>query len=142
MIKDLLTSTQIGWLSQGAFLLSTSLTKISVLMFFRRLEPPCTKALRSIIYGFIACTAAFTVGCLLTPVLLCHPTADYWRIPDPHQAPERSCASQHAFYPLQGSLETFSTFYSILIPVLVLRNLPMSQFQRQGLRAISLGGLL
>ncbi|KAF2653006.1 hypothetical protein K491DRAFT_780614 [Lophiostoma macrostomum CBS 122681] len=131
----------IAWLSQGAFIISTSLTKISVLLFFRRLEH-CTKGLRNIIYAFIGCTVAFTISCLLTEMLLCRPTADYWRIPDFNHLSERSCASQHTYYPLQGFFETLSTFYSILIPVLVLRNLPMSQFQRQGLRVISLGGLI
>lgn len=136
-----LMSGQVEWLSEGAFIFSTGLAKISVLCFFRRLEPPCTKAMKLIIYAFIAFTAAYSLGCILTQVLLCRPTAAYWDIPSRNHSVQRSCTSQHVFYPVQGSLDALSTFYCIMIPVLIVRNVPMSQFQRTGLRLVSIASL-
>ncbi|KAF2877873.1 hypothetical protein BDV95DRAFT_556214 [Massariosphaeria phaeospora] len=130
----------VEWLSEGAFILSTCMTKVSVLCFYRRLETSCSAAFKRIIHFFITLTILFSFACLLTQVLLCHPTSQYWRIPN-QTHPIPTCASQHIYYPVQGLLTCMSTVYSIVIPVLVLRNLPMPQFQRTGLRVISVLGL-
>jgi hypothetical protein len=132
---------QIQWLSEGAFILSTCFTKISVLCFFSRLDLPITLALKRIIYVFMAFTAGYSVACLLVQTLLCHPISAYWTIPEPNNTSHRSCTSQHIYYPLQGSLSSFSTLYSMAIPVLTLRNLPMPQYQRTGMRMMSTFGL-
>ncbi|KAF2195321.1 hypothetical protein K469DRAFT_649142 [Zopfia rhizophila CBS 207.26] len=132
----------VEFLAEGAFLLSTCLTKVSALCFYRRLDPPCPKALRWIIYSFIALTVVYSLAFLLYLLLLCHPISAYWKLPDPTHPTQRSCASQRISYPLQGSLSSFSAYYTILIPALVLRNIPMSKSQRLGLRAISLVGLI
>ena len=112
-----------------------------MLYFFSRLEPPITWALKRIIYMFMAFTAAYSVACLLAQTLLCHPISAYWTIPEHNKTSHRSCTSQHIYYPLQGSLSSFSTLYSMAIPVLTLRNLPMSQNQRTGMRIMSAFGL-
>ncbi|KAF2001441.1 hypothetical protein P154DRAFT_619451 [Amniculicola lignicola CBS 123094] len=130
------------WLSEGAFILSACLTKISILCFFRRLDPPCPSGLRRLIYFFIALTVGSSVACLLAQILVCRPTSDYWRIPTLLEDRERSCESQQIYYPFQGSLDCISTLYSIVIPILVLRNLPMSENQRRGLRAVCVLGLV
>lgn len=126
---------QIQWLSEGAFTLSICFTKISVLCFYRRLDPPCTKSFRRILYVFIASTACYLLASLLTQLLICQPIAAYWAVPKP-DALGRTCTSQRVYYPVHGSLGVFSTFYTIAIPYSVLRNVPMSKVQRNGLRAI------
>ncbi|KAF2115447.1 hypothetical protein BDV96DRAFT_646443 [Lophiotrema nucula] len=134
----------IEWLSEFAFLVSMCLTKMSVLVFYRRLDHPCPKPLRRIISIFIALTLVYTLAFILTQILLCRPTNAYWIIPRKSDKTtwERSCASQHITYPLQGSLDVFSTFYTIMIPVLVLRNIPMAATQRRGLGGTALFGLV
>ncbi|KAF2742699.1 hypothetical protein M011DRAFT_259545 [Sporormia fimetaria CBS 119925] len=127
----------IQFLSEGAFLLSICCTKISVLLFFKRLEPTCTVTLKRIIWGVIAFTAAYTFALLLAQIFLCQHTASYWNIPRPDRPIERTCGDQDAIYILQGSLDVFSTVYSILIPCLVLRRIPLAMFQRYGLRAVA-----
>jgi hypothetical protein len=136
-----MNSLQIYWLGEGAFILSTCFTKISALCFFCRLDPPTTRALKRIIYVFMAFTAGYAMACLLVQILLCHPTSAYWTFTEPNRVSQRRCASQHIYYPLQGSLSSISTLYSMAIPVLTLRNLPMSQYQRTGLRMVSILGL-
>ncbi|KAH7118798.1 hypothetical protein B0J11DRAFT_76877 [Dendryphion nanum] len=141
-IEHFLILLKIEWLSEGAFTFSTCLTKICVLLFYRRLDPPCPKNLRRIISCFIAFAVAYSMACILTQVLLCRPTSSYWHMPRPKRPVQRSCSSEHLFYPIQGTFDALSIFYSILIPVLVLRNLPMSKFQRIGLRIVALLGLV
>lgn len=112
-----------------------------MLCFFSRLDHPITWALKRIIYMFITFTAGYSLACLLAQTLLCHPVSAYWAIPEPNNTSHRSCTSQHIYYPLQGSLSSVSTLYSMAIPVLTLRNLPMSQNQRVGMRMMSVLGL-
>ncbi|ORY13247.1 hypothetical protein BCR34DRAFT_272103 [Clohesyomyces aquaticus] len=131
----------IEWLTEATFLLSTCLTKISVLSFYRRLDPPCTKAVRRIVYGFMLLTLAYTLAFLLYQSLFCRPLTSYWMLPDRNHLVRGSCASQRLSLPLQGSFSSFSTLYSTIIPFLVLRNLPMAMAQRWGLRITTMAGL-
>ncbi|KAF2687902.1 hypothetical protein K458DRAFT_485078 [Lentithecium fluviatile CBS 122367] len=131
----------IQWLSEGAFTISVCLMKTSVLIFYRRLEPPCTGSFKKIIYVFIAFTAGYTLACLLTGILLCQPVSAYWAIPEASTVTGRTCAGQGIYYLLHGTLGTFSTFYTIAIPFLVLRNIPLSQSQRNALNAVSVVAL-
>ncbi|KAF2268419.1 hypothetical protein CC78DRAFT_613127 [Lojkania enalia] len=134
----------VEWLSVFFYFCCTGVTKISVLYFHRRLDPPCTKMFERIMRAFIVVTGASTLAFILAQSLLCHPTSDYWRVPNPAAAAvgHRSCGSQHVFYPFQGSFSSFSTAYSIMLPVLVMRNLPMSKIQRYGLRVATILGLI
>ncbi|KAF2274833.1 uncharacterized protein EI97DRAFT_459800 [Westerdykella ornata] len=130
------------WLSETMFILSAGFVKISVLCFYRRLEPPCTAAIKKIIWVLMIFTTAYTIGCLLGHVLLCHPVAAYWDVPSRSDAIQgRACGNQQTLYLVEGPLDLFSTLYCIIIPALVLRNLPMSSFQRNGFHALVLVSL-
>ncbi|KAF1963328.1 hypothetical protein CC80DRAFT_587760 [Byssothecium circinans] len=126
----------VQWLSEGAFVLSTTLTKISVLCFYRRLDPPCTTAFRRAIYVFIALTGCYSIACILAQILLCHPTSAYWTIAKSHLQPEKKCASQRLYYAMQGVLDTTSTAYTIAILYFGLRDVPMILSHRSTLKVI------
>jgi hypothetical protein len=132
---------KIEWLSEVAFILSACLTKISVLLFYERLELYCTTTLKRIIWVLVAFTAMSSLACLLTQVLLCQPTSAYWRVLSPTDSLQYSCGNQLPTYLLHGLLDACSTSYCVLIPVLILRNIPMSNFQRNGLRAVLVASL-
>lgn len=132
---------QVQWLSEGLFVLSTCLTKVSVLCFYRRMDPPCSRAFVKIVYVFMGLTACYSVSCLLTQLLLCRPIAAYWSIPKLHPSTDGTCASQRVYYAMQGFLDSFSTVYTIVIPFLCLRNIPLTQRQRMALRIHSLFSL-
>lgn len=128
----ILNDMQMQWLTEGAFLVSTSLTKLSVLCFYRRLEVPCTIALKLTLQCCMGFTVCYTLGCLLTQILLCSPTSAYWSVPNPAK-----CTNENIYYPIQGSLATFSTLYTIMVPALALSNMSLSKFQRTGLNVIT-----
>ena len=129
---------QIYWLSEGAFIFSTCFTKISVLLFFRRLKPSCSTALKGVMYAFIVFTACNCLADALVLVLQCQPVTASWRVSDPSDTDTRHCIDKHIYYPAHGLLTGFSTIYTVLIPVLVLRHIPMTKFQRAGLKWISI----
>lgn len=132
---------KIQWLSEGSFILSICFTKISVLLFFRRLEPSCSIGLKRIIFAFMTFTAVAGLSDLIVLVIQCRPIRASWTMPDGTQQYSRTCISKQAYYPAQGLIAGFSTAYTIIIPVLVLRNIPMTQLQRTGLRWITLMSL-
>ncbi|KAF2640264.1 hypothetical protein P280DRAFT_31958 [Massarina eburnea CBS 473.64] len=124
------------WLSEGAFMLSITCTKVSVLLFYRRLDLPCTTAFRRIIYFLITLIICYSTASILTQILLCHPTSSYWNIAVFDAQRRKKCTSQRAYYLIQGSLDIISTLYTITIPYLRLRDIPMVQFHRNALKGI------
>lgn len=131
-------SVKIQWLSEGAFILSISFTKISVLLFFRRLEPSCSVAVKRTIYGFMTFTAVAGCSDLLVLLLQCRPVKASWTILDITQSNVGNCINKQTYYPAHGLISGFSTVYTIMVPALVLQNIPMTKSQRTGLRWVSL----
>ncbi|OAL44992.1 hypothetical protein IQ07DRAFT_228719 [Pyrenochaeta sp. DS3sAY3a] len=128
----------IQWLSEGAFILSISFTKISVLLFFRRLEPSCSVGVKRTIYGFMTFTAVAGFSDLLVLLLQCRPVKASWTILDITEPNVGDCINKQTYYPAQGLISGFSTVYTIMVPALVLQNIPMTKSQRTGLRWVSL----
>lgn len=61
------------------YLVSTTLIKISILCFYRRLSSATlSKTYLWIIYASIAFVAAYGIECVLTLVFNCSPISDYW----------------------------------------------------------------
>ncbi|KAF1848224.1 uncharacterized protein K460DRAFT_403519 [Cucurbitaria berberidis CBS 394.84] len=131
----------IHWLSELAFILSTCFTKISVLFFFHQLKPSCTTGLKCVIYAFMVFTACGALADALVLVEQCQPITASWRVSTLTDADTRHCISKNIYYPVHGLLTCFSTTYTVMIPVLVLRHIPMTKFQRTGLKCISLVSL-
>jgi hypothetical protein len=80
-------------------------------------------------------TACYTLACLLTELLLCRPLTAYWTVPKPSQQLGRTCADLGIYYMVNGILGTFATIYTIVLPLLVIRNIPMSKTQWVALKA-------
>jgi len=136
-LSPLSHGVQIEWISENAFVFSTCSTKISVLLFYHRLDSTAyTRTVKRTIYGSIALTIAYWLGSLLYLSLLCHPTAGYWRLLNLSHPKQHSCVSQRMSYPIGGSISILSTVYTILLPYFVLRNLPMSKNYRHGLNTV------
>lgn len=127
---------KIHWLSELASILSLSLTKISVLLFFRRLDNPCSTALKRLIYGVVGFTAFDALSDALVLVFQCQPIQTSWTL-DLMSMDSRRCISKDTYYLVRGFLGSFTTTYAILIPVLVLRHFPMTRCQRHGLQWVA-----
>ncbi|KAF1834828.1 hypothetical protein BDW02DRAFT_319281 [Decorospora gaudefroyi] len=129
----------IQWLSQGAFILSTCFTKISVLCCLRRLNYPYSTSFMRIIYGSVLFIACNTFADVLVLTFQCQPVSSSWTVPDSASTISRSCINKSNYYIVNGLLTSFTTVYTIIMPGLVLSRVPMTKLQRIGLRCVLVG---
>ncbi|KJX99687.1 hypothetical protein TI39_contig353g00035 [Zymoseptoria brevis] len=116
----------IAWLSQLAFLVSTSATKVSVLL-------TCVVWIaRSVLgVGYHWCNRVLIGGC--------RPVNAYWRAYDSVYAAsvEYTCTPTKFLNPLSGGLSVVSDFYAVVLPIGLLWHLNISKRQRYALNASS-----
>ncbi|OCL10226.1 hypothetical protein AOQ84DRAFT_3271 [Glonium stellatum] len=139
----LVGSAKIRWLSEGAFLISTCLTKVSVLLFYRRLNAESySRTWKRITYTAITFTAVYLFAFLLDLVLICSPTDAYWESFDLNYKSNYHCSSEHVTNPLVGAFGVITDFYTVLLPALWFWRIQMPKRQKIGLYIIFAFGFL
>ncbi|KAE9966860.1 hypothetical protein BLS_007249 [Venturia inaequalis] len=141
--EECVKSGLMAWAIEILFLACLSLTKISVLIFFRRLidrshSPWISKS----IWAAIAFTVAYFFSFLLFLLFACDPTDATWKSLDIGWTGKYKCADRHVVDPLNGVFSVFSDAYSIIIPVLVVSRLSMPANRKVVLYFIFCCGLI
>jgi len=133
----------VGWLAQMVFLISTCSTKVSVLLFYRRLtQGTYSKKWKYATIIAIALTIAYCVAFVLVLVFNCTPTRSYWRSYDPSYKEDYHCVHTTFLNPLSGSLSVVSDFYSVVLPMGAFWQLEVTKRQRWALNTVFSIGLL
>ncbi|KAK3675345.1 hypothetical protein LTR78_004855 [Recurvomyces mirabilis] len=134
----------IAWLSEIAFLVSSCSTKISVLLFYRRLtKGTISTRWKAATIGAIIFTVGYCLSLILALILTCQPTNSYWLSYSPTYEKPYHCVDTRSVNPLSGALSVFSDFYSVLLPMLMLRHFDIPHRQKTALYAVfSLGFLV
>lgn len=110
-----------AWLGELAFIIATCSTKISVLLFYRRLTKGNYK--RAWIYadiGAIIFTSLYCLSFILLLIFNCRPTEAYWKSYSPTYSAHYTCTSTQVANPISGVLSCVSDFYSVLLPMAML----------------------
>jgi hypothetical protein len=133
----------VAWATELMFLTSLCLTKISVLLFFRRLidrshSPWISKA----IWGAIAFTVAYFFAFFFFLVFACDPVNAAWRSLNITWTGKYQCADRHIVDPLNGVFSVFSDIYSLIIPILIVSRLTMPSNRKVLLHGIFCCGLI
>ncbi|PPJ54238.1 hypothetical protein CBER1_05157 [Cercospora berteroae] len=132
-----------GWAAQLAFLVSTCSTKISVLLFYRRLtEGSCHKLWKYLIVGAIAFTASYCIALVLALIFNCSPTDAYWKSYDPKYTANYHCTDTKVLNPLSGALSILSDVYSVLLPMAIMAKLKATRRQKIALNVVFSFGFL
>jgi hypothetical protein len=125
------------------YLYSTACTKLSVLMFHRRLvEGTVSRGFKLAIWCAILFVLAQTITFSVLVLSSCQPIPMIWYqyIPQWVAAhPEASCAPQHRIIwisYLSGALSVFSDFFSVMLPGALLLKIQISKRQKWGLMVI------
>ncbi|KAK3110209.1 hypothetical protein LTR53_015732 [Teratosphaeriaceae sp. CCFEE 6253] len=131
------------WLQEFAFLVATCCTKISVLLFYRRLvQGTFSKRWRLATIGAILFTACYCISFSLALILNCRPTEAYWKSFSLAYTADYTCADTRNLNPLSGALSVFSDFYSVVLPMAMLRHFEAPKRQKMALNAVFSLGLL
>ncbi|KAH9826755.1 hypothetical protein Tdes44962_MAKER03298 [Teratosphaeria destructans] len=132
-----------AWLGELSFLVSTCCTKVSVLLFYRRLtQGTISKRWKYAIVGAIVFTVLYGLAFVLSLIFTCSPTASYWKAFSGTYTVDYTCTDTTALNPLSGALSMFSDLYAVLLPMSMLRHFDAPRRQKVALNVIFSLGLL
>jgi hypothetical protein len=119
---------QVAWASEGFFLASSCLTKVSILLFYRRLvNRSYSKRIQNVIYGLIAFTAVYFVVFVFFLIFVCDPVSASWQSLNLGYAVPYKCSSRRFMDTLAGAVSVISDAYVLIIPELVVYRLKMER---------------
>lgn len=130
-------------MGEGCFLASSALTKVSILLFYRRLvDRAYGRVMQWAIYAAIAFSFAYLAAFLLFLVFVCSPTSATWLSLSITYSQPYKCAPRNVVDPLVGALSVFSDVYSLAIPEIVVSSMKLPWRQKVALYGIFSTGLL
>jgi len=121
------------------FLFSTCSTKISVLLFYRRLvSDTCSRNFKLAVWVAIAFVVAYTITFLCLMLTNCDPVKATWMRHDFAwtETHPYKCASNHVVVAVSeaaGCLSVVTDFYSVMLPAALLMRIRINRRQRFGL---------
>ena len=119
------------WVCEQVFFISTSFTKLSVLVFYHRL-------LSRTYDQRLVWTVRFGIALVLTSNLLffllilfsCRPVQAVWLAYNPAFTTPYTCLDRRIIDVMVGLSSVITDFYALLLPELLIRNLHISQRQK------------
>lgn len=132
-----------AFLSEIAFLLSTCCTKVSILLFYRRLtEGTYSKKWKRATIAAIVFTIVFCLTFLLVLCLQCRPTEAYWMSVNFTYTKNYTCSNTKMLNPISGALSVVSDLYSVVLPMAMTRHFDIDRRKKIALNAVFSLGLL
>jgi hypothetical protein len=133
----------VAWATEILFLTSLCLTKISVLLFFRRLidrshSPWISKS----IWGAIAFTVAYFFAFFFFLVFACNPIDAAWKSLNITWTGKYKCIDRSVVDPLNGVFSVVSDAYSMAIPIMIVSRLTMASNRKVVLYFVFCCGLI
>lgn len=133
------------WLAEFSFLLTGGCTKVSVLLFYRRLVAGTYDVRWNwAVLAAITFTAAYTLAFMLALIFNCNPTQAYWKAFDLSwiEHHKYTCADTTAINVLAGICAAASDLYSVILPLIMTKQVGLPRPQRIALNALFSLGLL
>ncbi|GAB7358562.1 hypothetical protein MBLNU230_g2624t1 [Neophaeotheca triangularis] len=137
---------RIAWIFQFVFLISTASTKVSILLFYRRLVKGSydPKWLYAILGGIII-IVCYCLSFLLALLLACQPTKAYWLSADLFgwaANNDYKCADARAANLASGMVSVLTDAYAVILPMAMLKNFTAPRRQKIALYVLFSLGLL
>ena len=133
------------WLAELAFLFCGGWTKVSVLLFHRRLvKRTYSKLWEWLLQSAIAFIIAYTVALCVTLIFICTPTPAFWKALDPSYATTHHyvCLDTRFINPLSGIFAAITDLYTVALPCMMTWHFPIPRTQKSALNIIFCLGLL
>jgi hypothetical protein len=133
----------IAWILEVLFLAAMTLTKVSVLLFFRRLvDRSFNKWITYAIWLAVAFTIAYFFAFTLFLVLACTPVEASWKSLNLMWKRPYHCVDRELVDTLVGALSVFSDLYAMLIPIYIVSKLKMQLSRKIVLYGVFCCGLV
>ncbi|KAK5114263.1 hypothetical protein LTR62_002514 [Meristemomyces frigidus] len=125
------------------FLVCQGCTKISVLLFYRRLvKDTYAKIWKWAVIGAITFTALWTLAFILVLVFNCNPTEAYWKAFEPTYTRAYTCVDTTIVNVLVGCFAIVADLYSVALPCVMTRRFELPGAQKLALNALFSIGLV
>ena len=135
----MINEVQVTWLSEWCFILASTCVKISVLLFYKRLSAPFTKAFLIATWVGIIYNILYTLAFGLVLILMCTPVEAYWNQFDVSWIQEGhkfKCGNENISLPISGAFSVIGDFYTTLLPLMLVYNISLPPRQKKALYAL------
>ncbi|KAK4556453.1 hypothetical protein LTR86_006597 [Recurvomyces mirabilis] len=137
------TIAKLSFTAELSFLLCQGCTKISVLLFYRRLvKDTYAKVWKSAVIGAIVFTALWTLAFVFLLIFNCSPTEAYWRSFEPTYTHPYKCVDTTIVNLLAGIFAIISDFYAVVLPCMMTRRFDLPTAQKLALNGLFSVGLV
>lgn len=140
------TSIMIGWIAQILNVVSTGATKMSVLLFYRRMVVDTfARRWRWAIYAALGFNAFNVCGVLLALFTVCRPLDAYWKSFNILSYNKSyGCTPATVLNPIIGVISVLTDLYAVVLPCLIFRyyELDIPRRQKIVLNCVFAAGLL
>ncbi|KAK3677324.1 hypothetical protein LTR78_002862 [Recurvomyces mirabilis] len=137
------TIAQLSFIAELSFLICQGCTKISVLLFYRRLvKDTYAKVWKFAVIGAIVFTALWTLAFLFLLIFNCSPTEAYWRSFKPTYTRPYNCVDTTIVNLLAGIFAIISDFYAVVLPCMMTRRFDLPRAQKLALNGLFSIGLV
>ena len=131
------------WLAEFAFLTCAASTKISVLLFYRRMvDGTYGRGWKWAVILAILFTAGYSLAFILVLIFNCSPTAAYWKGFDPSHTANYHCVNTTVINLLAGIFAIVSDLYAVALPCIMTRHFGLPRRQRLALKVVFSLGLI
>lgn len=133
------------WCGELSFLICGGLTKVSVLLFYRRLvQGTYSRLWRWLVLFAIGFTVAYTIAFCIMLLVNCTPTEAYWRAFNPIYATtaDYTCLDTKIINTLAGVFASASDLYAVALPCIITWHFSVPKAQKIALNIIFCLGLL
>lgn len=141
-----LTNWQNQYLATWLALLSLTMIKISVLIFYRRLSVSFTRGfVWATIVGLAWVGFALPIALIVSFALMCQPIEAYWQTYNfawLAQGHKYTCLRDGTLLPTSAMINTIGDLYTTIIPILLIRQLQLPTKQKVALYGLFAGGFL
>jgi hypothetical protein len=137
MLSQVLNQTQVAMSIEITYLISTCTTKVSILLFYRRLGGAVSKRFRYWVYTAIFFVVAYAIVYFVLAFFHCRPLRAYWNIfwrlshPDDYY-----CTDEGAMVVSACVISMVQDFVACLLPMALFARLKISRKQKFALAGI------
>lgn len=138
--SNLVTQRLMEWVSEMLYLWSSSLTKLSLLVFYQRIF--VERNIRIFTYGFMYFVVCYFVVFFLALLLECRPVSFYWTAMALPQDPNGGkCADESNLLFVSGVVNVFIDVVILILPIPMVLKLKIRLQQKLQVLAVFLAGL-
>jgi hypothetical protein len=137
--ENLVMERLISWISQMLYHCSSSLTKLSLLVFYRRIF--VTKTMKWIVMGVICFTIAYFLTFFFALIFECRPLSHYWHILVVPEGTGGVCADEGDLVVISGIINVLIDVVIFILPIKTVIDLKIALVQKLQVLAIFAAGL-